>query len=147
MEAILDNQTQDMSENRGNKTRFARRLVYTVSAQLVGLPFFKCDEMRLLWVFTVQTAVILLKTIFEFMFNRARINFIQVAPVEVLGERVLIIQFICGLVVTILPGVSNVPSLMSGRTFFSLLLFYFFFFFSFSLLLSYCSFALFCSYN
>ena len=25
---------------------------------LVGLPFFKCDEMRLSWVFTVQIAVI-----------------------------------------------------------------------------------------
>ena len=28
---------------------------------LVGLPFFKCDEMRLRSVFTVQTAVFLLK--------------------------------------------------------------------------------------
>ena len=103
--------------------------------------------MRLLWIFTVQKAVILLKTIFEFMFNGARNNFIQVALAEVLGEGVLIIKFICGLVVTILPGVSKVPSLISGRTFFSSLLFYFFFFFSFSLLFSYCSFALFCSYN
>ena len=33
MEAILDNKPQGMmSENRGNKTRFARRRVYTVSA-------------------------------------------------------------------------------------------------------------------
>ena len=135
-----------MSEHRGNKTRPVRRLgLYRIG--LVGLPFFKCDEMLLLWVFTVQTAVILLKTIFEFMFNRARINFIQVAVAEVLGERVLIIQFICGLVVTILPCVSKVPSLISGRIFFYSLLFYFFFFFSFSLLFSYCSFALFCSYN
>ena len=78
-----------MSEHRGSKTRSVRRLgLYRIG--LVGLPFFKCDEMRLLWVFTVQTAVILLKTIFEFMFNRARINFIQVAVAEVLGERVLI---------------------------------------------------------
>ena len=75
-----------MSEHRGSKTRSVRRLgLYRIG--LVGLPFFKCDEMRLLWVFTVQTAVILLKT----MFNRARINFIQVAVAEVLGERVLII--------------------------------------------------------
>ena len=79
-----------MSEHRGNKTRSVRRLgLYRIG--LVGLPFFKCDEMVLLWVFTVQTAVILLKTIFEFMFNRARIKFIQVALAEVLGERVLII--------------------------------------------------------
>ena len=114
-----------MSEHRGNKTRSVRRLgLYRIG--LVGLPFFKCDEMLLLWVFTVQTAVILLKTIFEFMFNRARINFIQVAVAEVLGERVLIIQFICGLVVTILPCVSKVPSLISGRIFFYSLLFYFF---------------------
>ena len=145
MDAILDNQPQDISEHRGSKTRSVRRLgLYRIG--LVGLPFFKCDEMRLLWVFTVQTAVILLKTIFEFMFNRARINFIQVAVAEVLGERVLIIQFISGLVVTILPCVSKVPSLISGTIFFYSLLFYFFFF-SFSLLFSYCSFALFCSYT
>ena len=47
MEATLDNQPQDMSENRGNKTpgqnTFARRRVYTV----VGDLFFKFDEMRL----------------------------------------------------------------------------------------------------
>ena len=79
-----------MSEHRGNKTRSVRRLgLYRIG--LVGPPFFKCDEMRFLWVFTVQTAVILLKTIFEFMFNRARINFVQVAVAEVLGERVLIL--------------------------------------------------------
>ena len=35
---------------------------------LVGL----CDEIRLSWVLTVKTTVILLKNIFEFMFNRAR---------------------------------------------------------------------------
>ena len=63
-----------MCEHRGNKTRFARRRVCTVSSQTVGLPFStcKCDEMHLRWVFTVQTAVILLKNIFEFTFNKAR---------------------------------------------------------------------------
>ena len=47
------------------------RRVYNVLALTAGLPFFtcKCDEMHLRWVFTVQTAVILLKNIFEFMFN------------------------------------------------------------------------------
>ena len=34
--------------------------------------FFKCDEMRLRSVFTVKTVVTLLKSIFEFVFNRAR---------------------------------------------------------------------------
>ena len=56
-----------MCENRGNKTRFARRPI-----RLAGLPFFKCDEMRLRWVSTDQIAVILLKNIFELVFNRAR---------------------------------------------------------------------------
>ena len=37
---------------------------------LVGRPFFKCDEMRLRWVFTAQTAVILLKNLFEFTSNK-----------------------------------------------------------------------------
>ena len=37
-----------------------------------GHPFFKCDEMRLRWVFTVKTAVIRLKNIVQFMFNGAR---------------------------------------------------------------------------
>ena len=41
---------------------------------LVGhLPvIFKYDEMRLCWVFMVKTAVILLKSIVEFVFNRAQ---------------------------------------------------------------------------
>ena len=64
---ILDNQPYDVSENRGNETRFARRRV-----GLIGFPFFKCDEMHLRWVFTVKTAAIPLKKILEFMFNRAR---------------------------------------------------------------------------
>ena len=46
---------------------------------LVGHPFFKCDEMRLRWVFTVKTAVTLLKSIFEFMF-------IEVTLAEVLKK-------------------------------------------------------------
>ena len=61
-----------MSENinRGNKTRFSLQTsLYRFGS--VGLPFFKCDEMGIRWVFTVQTSVILLKNIFEFMFNRA----------------------------------------------------------------------------
>ena len=64
-----------MCEHRGNKTRFARRRVCTVSSQTVELPFStcKCDEMHLRWVFTVQTAVILLKNIFEFTFHKARV--------------------------------------------------------------------------
>ena len=59
-----------MSENRGNNTRFARRRGYRIG--LIGLPFFKCDKMRLRWGFTLQTAVVPLKNIFEFMLNRAR---------------------------------------------------------------------------
>ena len=61
-----------MSEHRGNKTRFARRRVCTVSSETVGLPFStcKCDEMHLRWVFTVETAVVLLKNIFEFTLIR-----------------------------------------------------------------------------
>ena len=61
-----------MSELRGNKTRFARRRVYTVSAQTVGLPFFtcKCDVMHLRWVFTVENAVVLMKNVFEFTLIR-----------------------------------------------------------------------------
>ena len=47
-----------MSENRGNKTRTG----------LVQHLFFKCDEMSLRWVFTIKTAFILLKGIFEFVF-------------------------------------------------------------------------------
>ena len=39
---------------------------------LVGFPFFKCDTIRLGWVLTVKTTVILPKNIFELMFNRAR---------------------------------------------------------------------------
>ena len=39
---------------------------------LVRHLFFKCDEISLRWVFTVKTAVILLKGIFEFVYNRAR---------------------------------------------------------------------------
>ena len=38
-----------MSENGGNKTRFARRPI-----RLAGLPFFKCDEMSLRSVSTDQ---------------------------------------------------------------------------------------------
>ena len=48
--------------------------------------FVKCDEMRLRSVFTVKTVVTLLKSIFEFVLNRARSNFIQGALAEVLGE-------------------------------------------------------------
>ena len=44
------------------QTRFARRRVYTISALKLGFR----------WDFTVQTPVILLKNIFEFMFNTAR---------------------------------------------------------------------------
>ena len=58
-----------MSEHRGNKTRFARKLysLYRIGLDCQGLPFFKCKchEMHLLWVFTIETAVILLKNIFE----------------------------------------------------------------------------------
>jgi len=57
---------------------------------LVGLPLFKCDEIRLRWGFTVKTTVILLKNVFEIM---GSINFKQVALAEVLGERFLIIYF------------------------------------------------------
>ena len=50
--------------------------------------FFKCNEMRLSWVFTVKTAVILLKYIFEFMFNKARLTFTGRAGGSMcLGER------------------------------------------------------------
>ena len=117
---------------------------------LVGLSFFKCDEMRLRWVFTDQTAVILLKNIFEFMLNRARSILVRVVLAEVLGERVLILYFqrctqcvLRGSVVAIWPGASKVPGSTSDRTFFSSLLFCYFFFFSFSFLFSYCSFVLF----
>jgi len=40
--------------------------LYRIGLHVGGLPFFKCDEMRLRWVFIVQTEVILLKNIFEF---------------------------------------------------------------------------------
>ena len=44
--------------------------------------------MRLSWVFTVKTAVILLKYIFEFMFNKARSTFTGRAGGSMcLGER------------------------------------------------------------
>ena len=39
---------------------------------LVRHLFFKCDKMSLRWVFSVKTAVILLKGIFESLFNEAR---------------------------------------------------------------------------
>ena len=39
---------------------------------LVGHLIFKYDEMRLCWVFMVKTAIILLKSIVEFVFNRAQ---------------------------------------------------------------------------
>ena len=64
--------------------------------------------MRLRWVFTVQTAVILPKNTFTLS---------EVALAEVLGERVLIISFLqfhqgvpSGLMVTIWAGVSKVLS-------------------------------------
>ena len=40
--------------------------LYRIGLHVGELPFFKCDEMRLRWVFIVQTEVILLKNIFEF---------------------------------------------------------------------------------
>ena len=48
-----------MSKHRGNKTRFARRRVFTVSTQTVGLPFFTCicNAMHLRGIFTVETGV------------------------------------------------------------------------------------------
>ena len=45
---------------------------FTLYRLLVGHLFFKYDEMRSRWDFTVTTAVILLKGISEFVFNRAR---------------------------------------------------------------------------
>ena len=39
---------------------------------LAGHLIFKYDEISLCWVFMVKTAVILLKSIFEFVFKRAQ---------------------------------------------------------------------------
>ena len=94
------------------------RRVYTVSALTAGLPFFtcKCDEMHLRWVFTVQTAVILLKNIFEFMFNNTpKYSFLCVTR---------------GLEVRPLP--SKVPRSIPGRTFSFRFPLFFSSFFSFS---------------
>ena len=99
---------------------------------LVGLPFFKFDEIRLRWVFTVKTTVILLKNVFEFMFNRARSTFHRSRLFEVLGERVLISELsqCVGLVITLWPCALKVlSSVMSSPCFCFSLLFFFSFFF------------------
>ena len=72
MEAILDNKPyKHMSEHRVTKHIL---LADEFVSYCPRLPFStcKCDEMHLRWVFTVQTAVILVKNIFELMFNKAR---------------------------------------------------------------------------
>ena len=97
--------------------------LYRIDLHVGGLPFFKCDEMRLRWVFIVQTEVILLKNIFEFDrlytgraggssgrkgFNNIFSNIFTVCPTW--------------------PGSSKVLSSITGRTFFSPLLFFLFLF-------------------
>ena len=94
------------------------RRVYTVLALTAGLPFFtcKCDEMHLRWVFTVQIAVILLKNIFEFMFNKAPKPVCSTWPRGKAFARCV-----------------EGPAFYSGKNpFLSLLSFLFFFFFSFT---------------
>ena len=44
-------------------TSLRRTSLYRIG--LVGLPLFKCDEIRLRWGFTVKTTVILLKNVCE----------------------------------------------------------------------------------
>ena len=77
--------------------------------------------MHLRWVFTVETTVILLESIFEFTFNK--------------GSKVLIIKFRClflcvprGLEVKLSHGAPKGPEIHSGQNLDSFL----FFFFSFS---------------
>ena len=92
---------------------------------MIGFSFFKCDEMHLRWVFTVKTAVILLKKILEFMFKRVymfKISFECLAwpSGNVMARRVE-------------------GPVFDGRTclffFFSSLLLFYFFLFSFCLVL------------
>ena len=78
-----------MCEHRGNKTRFARRRVYTVSSQTVELPFStcKCDEMHLRWVFTTCRSPSVLRevlrfTYFQYAFFRAQSTKAQYSSVN-----------------------------------------------------------------
>ena len=83
---------------------------------LVGFPFFKCDEIRLSWVLTVKTTVILLKNIFEFMFNRARSTLYRLRWRRARGKGFNIIFsnlsqcVLRGLVVTLCSGLLKVLS-------------------------------------
>ena len=107
--------------------------LYRIDLHVGGLPFFKCDEMRLRWVFIVQTEVILLKNIFEFDwlytgraggssgrkgFNNIFSNIFTVCPTW--------------------PGSSKVLSRLRAEPFSPL--FFFFSFFLFRFLFSYCDF-------
>ena len=63
--------------------------LYRIGLHVGELPFFKCDEMRLRWVFISLSKQ---KSVFWKIFLNS-IDFIQVALAEVLGETVLITYF------------------------------------------------------
>ena len=55
----------ERGKRRNGHTRISLRRTSLYRIGLVGLPLFKCDEIRLRWGFTVKTTVILLKNVFE----------------------------------------------------------------------------------
>ena len=128
-----------MSKNRGNKTRFARRTsLFRIG--LVGLPLFKCDEIRLRWGFTSSEKYL-------WIHNRA-LSTLNRSPWRkfYVGERFSIIYFqrfslcvLLGLVEKLWPGAVKVLSSITGGTWFSFTLLLFFYSFTFSFLLGYCS--------
>ena len=110
------------------QTRFARRRVYTVSALKLGFH----------WDFTIQTPVILLKNIFEFMFNMARSTLYRQHWWKLQGKGFNNIFSTSPLVCSTWPrgnesrpGAPKVPSLNPPTKTFSLRFFAFFFLFLF----------------
>ena len=65
-------QHQQTAEQREHHSMNVELLKYFASSTLLGFHSLHVHEVHVRWGFTVETAVILLKNMFEFTFNKAR---------------------------------------------------------------------------
>ena len=120
-----------MSEIRDSKTRFARRRVYTVSAQL---GFCSLNMIKFVYVEFLLSKQ---QSFLKFTFNRARSTLYRsrwrkFQEKELLNNNIFSTLSLCtlrGLVVTLWPGAVKVLSSITGITYFSFFLLLFFFLF------------------
>ena len=134
-----------MSEHRGNKTRFSRRRVYTVSTKLgfrslnamkcVYVGFSLSKQQSFFWKIPLSSCLIGLDQLYTGCTGGSA------------GwkgfNNIFLTNFFHRVPWTLRAGMSKVSSSIPRGTFFTSLLFFFFLFFLFSFLFIYCSFVLF----